>query len=77
MLSQFQFLANVIEKLKDDISSMEVIQSLEAVRLQLTTPGNLSLHLSLNVAELVAKFPNPEECVLNIVPRHLLLDRDR
>ncbi|XP_046995924.1 uncharacterized protein C05D11.1-like isoform X1 [Schistocerca americana] len=71
MIRQHKFLTSLIEKLDSREKCSEVINEMEKARQLLTDPGNMVVHLSTNVDQLVTKYPDP------VKPWEKLLPEDK
>lgn len=77
ILSQLNFLSDLIKKLGNEDERHSVIEDLEEIRSILTEPKNIALHLSVNVRQLVKKFENPGGILLQMVPEKANLCQKR
>lgn len=77
MLSQLRFLTELLANLQDADKSSQIIQDLEKLRAELTNPGNVILHISADVQNLVSKLKNPSECISKIIPENEIPNRAR
>ena len=76
-MSQSKFLSELVNKLQDPEQLDKVINDLETVRLKLTQPENVILHLCVSVNELLDKFDDPALLLAKIVLENEIFSRKR